>query len=96
MPDFRTHLNVCKKQGYPDGACISVNKWMDAPASMYPGCQHRNFRHSKKDCDYLANQALRRTGDFKKAKEMRDICNLHRLVDKKYSKGCGCAPLFEV
>lgn len=94
MPNNSEHNKICVRQRYDKKMCDSVNRWMDAPASLYPGCQHRNFRHNRKDCDSLANETLRRTGNIEKAKEAREICMLHRIVDRK-TDGCGCKPLFQ-
>jgi len=68
---------------------------MDKPASEFPGCQHRNFRHSKDDCDFVEREILDKSGNINKAREAKKICMLHRVVDRKADKGCGCKPLFE-
>lgn len=94
MANSIEHNKVCKEQGYDANICASVNRWMDEPSSLFPGCQHRNFRHSKNDCDFLANNIFLKTKDIDKAEKIRKICMLHRIVDRK-SDGCGCKPLFE-
>jgi len=95
MPNNFEHNRICKKQGYDKRMCEFVNKWMDEPASKFPGCQHRNFRHSKQDCDFIASEILKRTGIREKAIQGKNICMIHRIVDKRADKGCGCRPLFE-
>jgi hypothetical protein len=95
MPDRPEHNRICVEQGFEEKLCEAINKWMDEPATEFPGCQHRNFRHSKNDCDLAASQVLLATNDLGKARDAALICMLHRLADRKADKGCGCKPLFE-
>lgn len=95
MPNNEEHNRICEEQGHNGHTCKLINTWMDKPASEFPGCQHRNFRHSKKDCDFLARYTFEKTRDINKARETKQICMLHRIVDRNADKGCGCRPLFE-
>lgn len=95
MPNNREHNRTCEEQGYNKSLCKDINAWMDKPSLQYPGCQHRNFRHSKNDCDFVARRVLEKTGDINKAREAKQVCMFHRILDRKSDKGCGCKPLFE-
>jgi hypothetical protein len=95
MPNNREHNKICEQQRYDRNLCKRINKWMDKPASEFPGCQHRNFRHSKDDCDFVGREILDKSGNINKAREAKQICMLHRVVDRRADKGCGCKPLFE-
>lgn len=95
MPKKAEHNRICKQEGYSSSICNSVNKWMDAPSAKFPGCQHREFRHSKTDCDSVAKEILFKTKNTDKAREAKQICMLHRKVDKNSDKGCGSKTLLE-
>jgi len=95
MPNNREHNKICENQGYDKKLCEQINKWMDEPAAEFPGCQHRNFRHGKNDCDSIYEDVFKKTNDVNKAEQAKEICLLHRIIDKKLDKGCGCKPLFE-
>lgn len=95
MPNRRTHNEICMEQGHDDSLCETVNKWMDELAAKFPGCPHRNFRHSENDCNSLVLRVLAEASSIDEAKEARRICMLHRIVDRKSDKGKGCEPLSE-
>ena len=94
MPNNAEHNRICEARGFDSNRCKEINKWMDAPSSEYPGCPHRNFRHSKKDCDFVAKEILATTNNVDISIEAEQICMLHRKIDRE-SDGCGCKPLFE-
>lgn len=56
MPNFLKHNQDCNDLGIDRNVCKITNKWMDAPSQQIPGCEHRNFRHSLKDCSDWASQ----------------------------------------
>lgn len=95
MPNHQEHNRICEEQGYNKNICDVINKWVDEPAIKFSGCQHRNFRHSKSDCNFVAKEILEKTSDINIAKEVKQICTLHRIIDRKADRGCGCRPLFE-
>jgi len=40
--------------GLPEEICEVVNKEMDAPSQLLPGCNHRKLRHQLSDCESIA------------------------------------------
>jgi len=99
MPRRETHNRVCVSEGIEKDICDRVNRWMDEPSQLNPGCSHRESRHSREDCEQLAQDLYREYSTLgsqvavQKAEQAYKACQLHREEDKK-AESCGCKALF--
>jgi len=90
LPNRITHNRHCKDSGIDKKICDVVNEWMDEPIKDYPGCRHRNYRHSSKDCRDISKRGRNST----EIHQYFNACQIHRDLDRKYN-GCGCSPLYD-
>lgn len=77
MPKLKEHNAECLASGIDFKTCDLTNRWMDAPAKLFPGRKHRKFRHTLKDCKTFASQ-----GKDRRERVSRDkACKIHRKTD---------------
>jgi len=80
MPIRRTHNKYCISEGVEKSLCDKVNKEMDRPSTIFPGCPHREFNHQKRDCFKIAQKFPKRV-----RQDVIKACFLHIKLDKKNS-----------
>jgi hypothetical protein len=83
--------------GLPEEICEVVNKEMDAPSQLIPGCNHRKLRHQLSDCESIAQtfkyKMLAKGKSESEASRISDqarlACMLHIWEDcKEGSEAC--------
>lgn len=97
------HTLICKQKGIDEDICDVVNRWMDEPSHQYPGCSHRQFRHSEEDCREVAKQVFTHLYLYEEygldaaleaTVQVYAACQIHREVDRE-NESCGCKALYE-